>query len=210
MKLSYNKKVDIGKPVKDLNTKEGDIHIHEEEKPLSELPEVKELIEKAKEEAYKKGYDKGKSEGIEEGLKKKEEEYASVADSLNAIVDEIRKKLSDILREAEPKILSLLKEAVEIVVEREVALSGSNLPAIISEIIKEIPLNVKIKIRLNEEDLRGIKDKIKIREDIKNQIEFVADKSIDKGGCFIETGIENIDSTIKTRIDKVKEVFDTD
>ena len=207
-KLSYNKKVSVGKPVKNLNSEEGEIFVEEEETPVDKLPEVVKLLEEAKKNAFEDGFKEGRSKGFEEGIKKKEEELAPIIESLGKSIEELKKKVSEVLNEIEPQIIELIKESVQVVVQREINISGTNLPVIINDILKEIPSGIKINIRLNETELEFVKPKLKLRGDIEKFVEFVSDPEIEKGGCIVETDIGSVDSTIRTRIEKIKELFE--
>jgi flagellar assembly protein FliH len=190
--------------------------------PKDFIPLFKATLEKDKERAAEEKYKKdiaeevkrvidialGKDIGIEICQQENSERVERALGTLKSIIEDATFKRANILENAEKDVLELASYLAEKVIFEKINLDKDIVVEVVRDALKYISGEVKIKIKLNPEDIDSIKD---VKEDFLSQfdniaeMELASDKAVSRGGCIIETDNGIVDSNISTRFEAVKE-----
>ncbi|MCK5706636.1 MAG: hypothetical protein KAI43_03200 [Candidatus Aureabacteria bacterium] len=202
MKLSFNKKINISRPIKEF-------YIIDDEKRRFFLnrPEVQDEIKKAREISYKEGFEKGTLEGAKKVEDQLKEEINTVAQAFNNAITEIETGKKKLVEELEPQIVDLALKAAETVIGREIEEKSADLEKIIKPILAKVPDATRIIIRINPDDLNQMREFSNdlVAEGGIESLEIVGDINVSRGGCVIDTDVGIIDASIETRVEQMKE-----
>jgi len=173
------------------------------EEILREARRKKEAIEM---EAYQQGLEKGQAEGQKMALKRLE----PLADTLLKALDEVEGLRKTLTERHLMDLLEVVLAISEKVIHREIHLA----PDIILETIKAASVHLadtdSVILRLHPSDyeyIREIEEILKEKLTGRKNISFVEDGSIDRGGVLLETELGNIDATIRSQIDHIRDVL---
>jgi flagellar assembly protein FliH len=157
-------------------------------------------------EAYDKGFSTGEKEGIRAGEKK----IQTLAADLTAAIDSLAGLRSDLVARYEAELLDLVLAICKKIIYCEVSLDSRVIQETVRQIIDDAPGGQPITLRLHPEDMEAI-DRLKSRHAVSvtdmNRVSLVADTSVSRGGCRLETPHGNMDATIETRFNHVYEVL---
>ena len=156
------------------------------------------LKEQAQQEGSRVGYD----EGI---LKARQELQLNLTQSLGLLTQAETEREQRILS-SEPELLKLAVAIAEKILAAELALDSSSQLAIVREALARVSTANLINIRVNSEDLAVLESQVSALQDVFNEpkpLKFIADASIDRGNCFIETENGNVDSRIKSQLEQI-------
>jgi len=152
--------------------------------------------------AHSEGYESGKKEG-EALLKEKVEEMLG---TINAALKEKKALLVD----AKKDVLELAIKTAERIIETEITTNQDVLYNIIAEALNKITDKDRVIIKINTKDAEYVRinlEKFKaLMPDIKN-LEIQEDANIDQGGCIIETQLGYIDSSVKTKLESIRQAL---
>ncbi len=152
------------------------------------------------EKGYTEGYNKAKSElerEFTDQLVEKSEEFYSILASFENKLFEYESSFNKI-------ILDVSKKLAGKIIRREVADRSS-----IEEVLKDSSHKIlganEVIIKINPEDYSFLTDEGKTEqfEQSFSRIKFEQTKSVDKGGCIIETEIGNVDGRLTSQINEV-------
>jgi len=173
------------------------------EEILKEARRKKEAIEM---EAYQQGLEMGQVEGQKMALKRLE----PLADTLLKALNEVEGLRKTLTERHLTDLLDVVLAISEKVIHREIHLA----PDIILETIKAASVHLAdtdaVILRLHPSDyeyIREIEELLKEKLTGRKNISFVEDGSIDRGGVLIETELGNIDATIRSQIDLIRDVL---
>ncbi len=153
-------------------------------------------------------------EACETGLA---EARANIAEEINAAVEDLREKLAHTLSELEPLYAliatraerDLVKLALEVarkVVHREVATDPDIVLTLARVALERLHPRAVAKVRLHPEDLEYVTAR---RHQLSNTsaLEFVADASVGRGGCMIQSEHGDIDARIEEQFASIERGF---
>ncbi len=161
---------------------------------------LKNELERESKNAYERGYQKAKDD-LELGLKEIKEKFL---DSINTLDLEI-KKGNDFLYKIEEELSSTAIEIAKEVIAKEVKESSSIIANTLAKIlIKELKDAKNIKLKVNPKDFKAFKEIYSESENIKVD----ADSAITEGGVVVLSDAGNLDGSIQTRLEKVKNLVD--
>jgi flagellar assembly protein FliH len=197
-------------PVKDY-TQEADVilkNAHSEAEELLKsahseaeklLTDTKNTILSIEQEAYNKGFEQGEQDARLVNQKARDDFYTSTREVLQQI-KEIREKM---YRDTEKELVELAVDIAEKLVFRQLELD----PGTVIDIAKAACTQAKecelviIYIKPDQfESIKARKDEVISQLYKTKRFEFVADPTIESGGCRIETEQGYIDATIETML----------
>ncbi|MGD8777605.1 MAG: FliH/SctL family protein [Ignavibacteria bacterium] len=151
--------------------------------------------------AFQDGYEKAKCDLEEEysnQFMQKTEEFYSILSSFEQKLISYEDAFEKIIVEVSSKI-------AEKILQREIE-NKTIVGTALSNSAKKVLGANEIIIKINPEDLKLISTDgtVDSLEKSFSRIKFEEDKSIDKGGCFIETEIGNVDARIETQLEEIK------
>jgi len=158
--------------------------------------------------------EKAKKEGFEEGLQNaiksmKDREKAVLEEALN-YKNEVVQKYDDFLKTREERIVDLVLDSVEKILNKEVLEDKELIESLVREGIEKSTFTRSIVIRVCESDYENAlfrKSKILTFSKDISSIKFVIDYALNPGGCIIESDIGNVDVGVDTKFEKLKEIY---
>ena len=179
--------------------------------PVSEKEETpvapqKTAVDDIKEGAFQKGFLEGKKVGFESGAKQAQ----AVISSLQSTLDQLQNIRVEIHKELEQEVTHLALSIAKKIVCHEIKTTRETVACVAREALARVDNPGKIKIKLNPADLKFINDtQSQFARILHNfdHIRFVAEDSIQSGGCLIETDRGDIDARIEKQFEAIEEAF---
>lgn len=171
-------------------------------------------------EGQQQGYEVGKSEGLDIGLKEGFENaknaLKSVIDLLNHITESFQNKQKEMFEVAKPEIIKFSLAVCESVLRRELE-SPKTLVILIETLLnqaKAILKDLSVDVILSTDDMTMLEKHLGAltneNENFKG-LNFIPDKSIERGNCRLETSLGLINFDIKRILsDLEKNVLEVD
>ena len=157
-------------------------------------------------EAYRKGLEQGQTQGQKMAVKKVE----PLIETLGKAVDELRKVRQLIVEKHQDQLIEILFLIVEGIIHRQISLSPDIVLDTVRQACTHIAESEEIRIRLHPSDFEYIRDIERIiSKDLtgKRALHFVEDSTLDRGGVIIDTEFGEIDASIRSQIEHMKEVL---
>ncbi len=157
-------------------------------------------LEAQKSDAYQKGYQCGKTEALQE----MEAKYLAMKN----IFDNWIEKRDSFLEELEADAIILALGIEKKVVGYEIQKNSEPLKYIISEALKIIKDRRNLHLQVSPDDMENFKQgAVDFAKTFGCPIEVVSNPDISRGGCSIETGYGEIDATVETRWQAIRDTF---
>jgi flagellar biosynthesis/type III secretory pathway protein FliH len=161
-------------------------------------------IEVVREQAREQGYADGFSRGDEEAKR----ELAQRRSELERLVASMEKAHQEALAGIEDIALDVVWEAVCKILGETVA-TRQGIRALVEQGASRVRAEEKMVVRLCPADIDVLKEgkDPSETEDEQHRMEFVADASIEMGGCIIETSAGRIDAKLETQISRLHQAL---
>ena len=176
------------------------------DKMISEAGEkVEEEMEKCREEGRRQGFEEGLREGKEEALRKHEE----LIKEAESIRDKANEDYANILKSAEEDIAALVMNVARKVINTELTMNKKLYQPGFEALMRSSNRDSLV-IRVSREDYDFVKENeesIKERVDGLGFLDIKQDPSLNAGSCIVETHYGCIDSSIETRMERLKAAF---
>jgi len=164
------------------------------------VPDVASL-EKA---AYQKGFLQGEKTATENSERKLESAMKHYAESIS----EIQGFRSSLYKQVEREVVKLALAVAKKIVHREVRIDTEIIQTLVRVALGHVSEKSAVTICLNPEDYAYLLER---REDLSRSegrdIAFLADKSIERGGCLIQTVCGDIDARVEEKFREVEQAF---
>jgi flagellar assembly protein FliH len=163
-----------------------------------------EEIEAVKQQAYDEGFAQGQAAGLEEGRKQSRE----IVERLEAIAAQMETAWTNLIETHEAQIIELVARAVEKVVYGQASIDQDMVKRAIIEALQVVPEPVNVQISVSPKDYEFIET---VKEDFFSQIQALKDVSvtpdpaIHQGGCNVRTRFGEVDATIESRLEAIRE-----
>lgn len=158
-------------------------------------------VNNIKANAWEEGFNRGK----QEAMQRMEEDVDAVLISANKVLTESSIKAREIFQDNKSEIIKLSFEIAKKIIKKE-ASDKEVLFENLVEAMKKAQSNKELKIFVNWEQLsfgKEIKDILKNNFQGIETIDIIEDRTVEPGGCIIETKLGKIDATIKNQLDIV-------
>lgn len=168
------------------------------------------FIQKQLEQYYQQGFSEGQRKEREELEQIFTDRLIDKYAELNNVISKLEEKILLYEKEFETLVVDLSFVLAESVTKREIE-KQSIITTTLKEAVKKILGANDVIIKLNPEDhqeIAGSSDAV-FKDETFSRIKFEADERIDKGGCFVETEIGNVDARISTQLNELKRQFDS-
>ena len=168
-----------------------------------------EIAEETRLLALKQEYDKGFEEGVRSVSSDLEKEYSekllSRIEYFQNIISSVDNRLNSLDNEFEHLVINLSCMIAEKIIKREIN-SSSVVSHILKDSVKKILGANNLIIRVNPSDFHDIISEKKnlLSEESFSKVQFEQDDRIEKGGCFIETEIGNVDARISSQMIEIR------
>ena len=189
-----NIQVEAVKTIKDAEKKAKDIL-------ENAINDVNSEVNDIKANAWEEGFNRGK----QEAMQRMEEDVDAVLISANKVLTESSIKAREIFQDNKSEIIKLSFEIAKKIIKKE-ASDKEVLFENLVEAMKKAQSNKELKIFVNWEQLsfgKEIKDILKNNFQGIETIDIIEDRTVEPGGCIIETKLGKIDATIKNQLDIV-------
>lgn len=189
-----NIQVEAVKTIKDAEKKAKEIVENAINDANSEVNDIKA-------NAWEEGFNRGK----QEAMQRMEEDVDAVLISANKVLTESSIKAREIFQDNKAEIIKLSFEIAKKIIKKEVN-NKEVLFENLVEAMKKAQSNKELKIFVNWEQLsfgKEIKDILKNNFQGIETIDIIEDRTVEPGGCIIETKLGKIDATIKNQLDIV-------
>lgn len=184
----------------------------EAEKILSKArQEAQRIIDEANVRAQKilqQAQEDGYREGFEKGMLDAQKEYEKMLENIEVQKAMILKEREDILKELESKVLLLVPQILEKVLEREIK-DKSFLEQYIKNAILQLSIRSSLVIRVSEEDFEYANSKLdEILHGIDgiDKVDVKIDKALRSGDVVIETPYGFVETGVRMRLEKIQEI----
>ncbi len=149
-------------------------------------------------EAFANGYAAGERAGVEAGNKRAEAMLRRLAQTL----DELRALRETMIRQTEQQLVSLSLAIARRILRREVAVDHDLLVAMARVALERVGESGTATIRLNPEDYGAT---VQRHGDhwAGSRVKVVADPSVNRGGCLVESEFGFVDASVEAQFDQV-------
>lgn len=168
-----------------------------------EAPPPEEL-EEIRRRAHDEGFSQGHEAGMAEGRRQSRETIERMAD----IVAQIESAWRDLIQAHEARIIDLVTRAVEKVVYGQAATDQEMVKRTIIEALRVVPEPVNVQISVNPKDydyIETVKADFFTRIPALKDVSVTPDPAIHPGGCNIRTKFGEVDATLESRLDAIRE-----
>lgn len=176
--------------------------------PLASTPVAPEAVEPRQplaqqlEEAY--------ARGRQEGLNEAEQRFETTTKALAEALEEVCRVRVSLAKSSSQDMLRLVMAVAEQVILRSVEVDPSVILAIIENALQASVRSDSYRIRVNPGDLEVVtKQKPLFLASISGlkNLSFEADASIEKGGCRVDSELGDVDATIETQLESIRQVL---
>jgi flagellar assembly protein FliH len=153
-------------------------------------------------EAFANGYAAGERAGVEAGNKRAEAMLRRLAQTL----DELRALRETMIRQTEQQMVSLSLAIARRILRREVAVDHDLLVAMARVALERVGESGTATIRLSPEDYAAT---VQRHGDhwAGSRVKVVADPSVSRGGCLVESEFGFVDASVEAQFDQVAQAL---
>jgi flagellar assembly protein FliH len=188
-------------PIKPEKGKDPEVEVETSIKKIKEPIAEKSLnLEVIKEEAHAKGKVAGRLEA--------EEKLHSATQALGAGLEQISCLRKSLLIKSKEDMLRLIMAVVKRVIHTEIEEKGDIIVKTLTKALQAAVQADKYYIRVHPEDLNIVTEKeplfLASMKGLQN-IYFLADETVSRGGCFAESQAGEVDATIESQLNEIYE-----
>jgi len=168
------------------------------------LKEGKDQALRIEKEAYEKGFAVGEKDGWELGCKR----FETVLQSFQKILEAVQGYQKEFYRRHEREMVRFLLTLAGKILRQEFPHAEEVITTTLREAFQYVEERKKVRIHLHPKDYEFLvnhPDRLPFSLSAENPegINLVADSSLLRGGCFIETSFGDIDATIESQLEQV-------
>jgi flagellar assembly protein FliH len=174
-----------------------------EPKPIAPLPPPVDLAQLEK-TAYESGFIQGEKAGMEIAEQKMEAVMRRYSES----VLELEKLRTFLYAQVEHEVVKLSVEVAKKIVHREVQVDKEIIQTLVRVALSHVAEKSAVTVHLNPVDYNYlIAQRAELSQSEGRDISLLADKSIERGGCLIQTECGDIDARIEEKFKEVEQMF---
>lgn len=184
-------------------------------KKISSENEIQKMYKEADEKieyeikvSQNRGYQDGYQLGVEKGKEEIIESAGVVLEKVGRIHEEMINQKLSVIENNEEELVELAYNLAQKIVKAEIKFDKDIIRKNLIEALRKVPICKSLTIIVNWEDLEYIKEiKSQLFKEIHGveKIDILENKSIERGGCILETSMGTIDATINTQLEIVYE-----
>jgi flagellar assembly protein FliH len=159
------------------------------------------LLEKT---AFEKGYLQGEKAGMEIA----EQKIETVTRRYGESMLELGKLRSSLYLQAEREVVKLAVEVAKKIVHREIQIDKDIIQTLVRVALSHVAEKSAVTVHISPQDyshLMALRDELSESEG--RDISLLADKSIERGGCLVQTECGDIDARIEEKFREVEQAF---
>lgn len=174
---------------------------------VAESERIAKLYNSVKKEAYSKGYTKGIQDGFAVGMENAQKLVETERQGLQNLLASFQKALETADEHIADDILSLVLDIAQAMIKTKLQVDRSAVLPIVMDAIHYLPhIEKPARIIVHHEDAQLLREYL-AEELSDDQWQVQEDVSIERGGCLVETGANQIDATNEVRWKRVSEAF---
>jgi flagellar assembly protein FliH len=187
------------------------------EKPIAKVDEAREQAEtiireaKARKESLElEAYNEGMAKGQEEGRKIVTKKIEPLFDTLKNAIDELSSLRESLVETHHNQIVEMVFLIAEKIIHRSVQLSPDIVLDTVRAASRHLMETDEIHLRLHPSDfeyIREIEALLDKQLTGKKSFHIVEDRTLDRGGVIVETELGEIDASIRSQIDHLKDTI---
>jgi len=174
--------------------------------PPADKPSVD--VAAIKEEAYSHGRQEGYAQGKKDGRSEVEQELHTATQALADALEQISSLHESLLNRSREDMIRLVMAVARQVVQAEIEEKPELVVKTVSRAIDAAVESDEYYIKVHPEDLEQVKANeplfLAAMKGLEN-IHFIADESITRGGCRAESRAGDVDATIESQMGKIEE-----
>ncbi|MCL6560447.1 MAG: flagellar biosynthesis protein [Firmicutes bacterium] len=174
------------------------------------LGQAKAQCEKMREETYKEAFDAGSRDGYREGMARAEREAQTIRAQASGVLTQAEALRMETIKSLESEIIDLARDIAEKLLAAHLSLEPEAVLHVAGESISLVAdrLNVVLYVNPLEKDLVNNKKEVLLRLlPPKAEIRVIADESISRGGCRVDTERGSVDATMESRRELLMEAL---
>jgi flagellar assembly protein FliH len=159
-------------------------------------------------DAYAKGFEQGEKDGFDYGQQK----VTKVIDKIENILLEMTQAKHTLIKQGEKDLLDIVFSISRKVVHTQISIDCDAVREAVLDAMDHAADKSRLTVRINPGDhqyIEGIKPEFFKRFQQINQINITSDPSINRGGCLVETPYGNVDATVDTQLDQIREALES-
>ncbi len=188
----------------------GDRRISVYEKAVKQAEEIVKTARIKKESIEMDAYNQGLTQGQKEGQKMVAKRLEPLFSTFKNAIEELTRTRQALVERHEKDIIDLVCLIAEKVVHREVSLSPEIVLDTVRDACKHLMDHDDVRLRLHPSDyeyLREIEGILRHHvTDIKG-VTILEDPSVERGGVILETSFGEIDATIRSQIEQIRDAL---
>lgn len=180
------------------------------EEANSEAQEIIEITKKEAEDHISVSKEQGYNEGFENGYLEGKKKAQSIIDEASEIREFLEQRREVLYKEAEESILTLVLDIARKVIGDELTQNKELILSLIKNALQKCAFKDKLVLRISSEDSDFVilnKNRILMMVEGISDIDIVADLSLPKGSCIIETPSGDVNSGIDIQIKEMERIF---
>lgn len=155
----------------------------------------------------RRAYARGKADGVEEGRQTALAESARHGQEVARVLDELRGRFAELEAAGAEQVLDLALAVARAVLCREVSVARDSLLPVLRESIAQIiDQQAHPRVHLNPQDLNTLRADLDADAMLRG-CRFIADSTVARGGCLVQTNQCEIDARLENRWRRVVEAI---
>ncbi len=161
-------------------------------------------------EGLKAGSEAGRAAGREQGLAACREDTATLAAALETAIAELSSRRAALVKEAERDLLALAVRIAERIVRRELSVDKAAAARAVLEAVGLAAGRSRATVRVNPADRAAVEEahaELHRRFAEVEDVEVVADESVERGGCRVLTAAGEVDMEVATQLERIERLL---
>lgn len=151
--------------------------------------------------AYDQGFEDGR-QVTQLALAEEFKKFENWIKNIDLVTEKLTKNFSEELKKLGKAVVPIAIQIAKLIIRKEVEQNSEILLEQVQNVLEAIENETIFKIRINPEDV-GIIQTVGSRLPQLSGIELIADPTIERGGCIVETSIGTIDATFQSQLEKI-------
>ena len=181
-------------------------HAEAEPTPGEVLAEARDEAERLRSEAY----DEGLQTGQEDGLLRGQAEIDRLSSEIVALLDSLSAQRTEVYTRLEAEVVELAVAVAEQVIGAEVTERPELVKKRVSEAVSDLLARESVKVRLHPLDVvlcENILERLEDQYEL-GRLTLIADDTISRGGCLVDTAVEQVDARIESQLGEISRLLD--
>lgn len=186
------------------------IQSNDSEGALSSFDQHRNYEDERLKEAESQGYQRGFKMGKQDSLMAERQRVAPLISMMKAVKASLKDHMDTMPYVAEKDSVRLAVAMAQRIVQQEIQVDPEPVSHMIRSAIKMVNGQSNIKIKAHPEDgeiVRVICNKEMPDADMTGQVEVIADRSIQRGGCLIDTDFGTIDARVEHQLGVIEDLL---